>query len=103
MGAGRSAPLRGASRYTVGAGSLPRAAIMRIRESWRPVVLVTTVLCGWLWVAHARSQQDLQSSDDAGEKAEFYWSRLRYTSANDYGGGGGRGFGYGYSFSGWSR
>ena len=74
---------------------------MRIRESWRPIVLVTTLLCGWLWVAHARSQQELQSSGD-GEKAEFYWSRLRYTSANDYGGGG-RGFGFGYSFSGWSR
>ena len=79
-----------------------RAAIMRTRESWRPIVLITTLLCGWLWVTHARSQEDLQGSGDAAEKAEFYWSRLRYTSANDYGGGG-RGFGYGYSFAGWSR
>jgi Domain of unknown function (DUF4159) len=82
----------------------PRAAIMRIQGRWRPVMLVTTVLCAWLWVDHARSQQDLETPGDSGEKAEFYWSRLRYSAANDYGGGGGgRGFGYGYGFGGWSR
>ncbi len=47
----------------------PRAAIMRIRGPWRPIVLVTTVLCAWLWVTHARSQQDLDAGGDAGEKA----------------------------------
>jgi Domain of unknown function (DUF4159) len=35
------------------------------------------------------------------EKAEFYWSRLRYTARTDnYGGGFGYGYGFGYS---WSR
>jgi hypothetical protein len=82
---------------------IPRAAIMRIQGRWRSIMLVTTLLCAWLWVEHARSQQDLETSGDSGEKAEFYWSRLRYNSANDYGGGGGRAFGYGYSFGGWSR
>ncbi len=78
-----------------------RAAIMRIHGPWRPIVLVTTLLCAWLWVDHAQSQQDVDTPDNTPEKAEFYWSRLRYTSASDYGGG--RGFGFGYSFSGWSR
>ena len=62
---------------------------MRIRGRGGQSMLVTTVLCAWLWVDHAHSQQDLEHSGDSGEKAEFYWSRLRYTSANDYGGGGG--------------
>jgi hypothetical protein len=77
---------------------------MRSQGPWRTLMLVTTMLCAWLWVDHARSQQEVDSSGDGGEKAEFYWSRLRYTSANDYGGGGGgRSFGFGYSFAGWSR
>jgi hypothetical protein len=77
---------------------------MRIQGRWRSVMLVTTVLCACLWLHHAHSQQDLDTPGDSGEKAEFYWSRLHYTSANDYGGGGGgRAFGYGYSFAGWSR
>ena len=74
---------------------------MRIHGLWRPIVLVTTVLCAWLWVDHAHSQQDVDTPDNTPEKAEFYWSRLRYTSANDYGGS--RAFGFGYRFSGWSR
>ena len=39
------------------------------------------------------------------EKAEFYWSRLRYTSSGPGQGGGGFGFGYGYGYgyAGWSR
>ncbi len=49
---------------------------MRIQGPWRPLVLVTTLLCGWLWVAHAHSQQD--DTPSSSEKAEFYWSRLRY-------------------------
>lgn len=76
---------------------------MRIQGRWRSVMLVTTALCVSLWMDHAHSQQDLDNSGDSGEKAEFYWSRLRYTSANEYGGGGGGRFGYGYSFAGWSR
>src|SRR3984957_8826733 len=75
---------------------------MRIHGPWRPIVFVTTVLCGWLWLDHARSQQDFDTPGDPSKKAEFYWSRLRYTSADDYGGGG-RSFGFGYSFAGWSR
>ena len=45
-------------------------------------------------------------SDDYGsshskERAEFYWSRLRYSARTDsYGGGG---FGYGYGFGSWER
>jgi len=75
---------------------------MRIRGPWRPFVLVTSVLCAWLWMVHVHSQDDPDAgAGGTSEKAEFYWSRLRYTSANDYGGG--RAFGYGYSFSGWSR
>jgi hypothetical protein len=84
-------------------GLTARAAIMRIHGPWRPIVFVTTVLCGWLWVGHARSQQDFEAPGDPSEKAEFYWSRLRYNAADDYGGGGGRAFGFGYSFAGWSR
>ncbi len=58
---------------------------------------------------HAAYSQELRALPDvtasSGEKAEFYWSRLRYTSsgygASGFGGGYGGGFGYG--FFGWSR
>jgi len=51
------------------------------------------------------------SFDDYGpshsnEKAEFYWSRLRYTARTDTYGGGGYGYGYGYGYGfgySWSR
>jgi len=43
------------------------------------------------------------SESGRGESAEFYWSRLRYTSRTDsYVGFGGNGYGYGYGGS-WSR
>ncbi|HUN25085.1 MAG TPA: DUF4159 domain-containing protein [Steroidobacteraceae bacterium] len=58
---------------------------------------------------HAARAQELRSlpdTDEAGsQKAEFYWSRLRYTSSG-YGAGGygfGYGNGFGYGFFGWSR
>ena len=71
---------------------------MRIPRPWRPLALATTVLCAWLCVSHVRSQQQADTPADAPEKAEFYWSRLRYTSADDFGGG--RGYGFGYRFAG---
>jgi len=40
-------------------------------------------------------------ADAATRKAEFYWSRLRYTSSHY--GGDGFGFGYGYGYAGWAR
>ena len=61
--------------------------------------------------------QDLRSLPDvaepasgSGDKAEFYWSRLRYTSSgygrSGYGYGGGYGgyggYGFGFGFFGWS-
>ncbi len=53
----------------------------------------------------ARSQDSYDSSaDPRAEKAEFYWSRLRYTSRGVGRGGFGFGFGYGYGgWAGWSR
>lgn len=46
---------------------------------------------------------DDYSPSNPNEKAEFYWSRLRYTSRTDmYGGGYGYGYGYG-GFGSWER
>lgn len=43
-------------------------------------------------------------SGGGNEPAEFYWSRLRYTSRTDVYDGGGYGYGYGYGYVGsWSR
>jgi len=50
--------------------------------------------------AYSSDAGDEDSAEAQGGKAEFYWSRLRYTSS-EYAGGGG--FGYGYGFAGWSR
>ncbi len=77
---------QGSKRTTAGGKSLhwrrltARAAMMRIPGRWRSIVFVTTVLCASLWVVPVSSQQDLDTPGDAGEKAEFYWSRLHYTS-----------------------
>ena len=49
------------------------------------------------------SYSDDYGSSRSNEKAEFYWSRLRYTSRTDMYGGGGYGYGYGafgYSWEG---
>jgi hypothetical protein len=43
--------------------------------------------------------QDYSSFEQSHEKAEFSWSRLRYTTSR-YGGGG---YGYGYGYGSWSR
>ena len=97
---------------------------MRWLRSWRiPVSLGTfavaaLVLAAFAWHGGPRAYaQGLRSLPDVGEpgdpngKAEFYWSRLQYTSSGygqsgygyggGYGGYGGSGFGFG--FFGWSR
>jgi len=51
-----------------------------------------------LRVAQAQFMGDPESGH--GGKAEFYWSRLRYTAS---GFGLGRGYGFGYGFGGWAR
>jgi uncharacterized protein DUF4159 len=69
--------------------------------------LLLSLGCGLLtlYCLRVAYSQDAESADPSSQKAEFYWSRLRYTS-----GGGGRGgfgfgygYGYGYGWAGWSR
>jgi len=77
----------------------------------RLVVLASGITCGVLALqgdhpAYAQGLRALPYEAQPGDqKAEFYWSRLRYTSsgygASGYGFGYGGGFGYG--FFGWSR
>ena len=82
---------------------------MQLRRPYRNLSLFGALLgslAGGLLALYcfgvARSQ-DLPGEEAAGEKAEFYWSRLRY-SAGSYGAGGGFGFGYGYGgYGGWMR
>jgi len=66
------------------------------------------LLCCALLLAHrARAQgfAQLPASDSVPQKAEFYWSRLRYTSsrAGSSGYGYGYGFGFGFGYSSWER
>jgi hypothetical protein len=84
---------------------------MRWFRSWRIALGALPVAA----LALAAYAQDIRSLPDAAEpgngKAEFYWSRLRYTSSGygqsgygyrgGFGGYGGYGFGFGYF--GWSR
>jgi Domain of unknown function (DUF4159) len=49
------------------------------------------------------SYSDDYAPSHSNEKAEFYWSRLRYTSRTDMYGGGGYGYGYGFGYSSWER
>ena len=97
---------------------------MRWLPSWRiPVSLGTLAVAALVLAAFAphggprayaqglRSLPDTTEPGSENEKAEFYWSRLRYTSSGygqsgygyrgGYGGYGGSGFGFG--FFGWSR
>ena len=73
--------------------------------------LVVGMVCGVLALQgdHPAYSQDLRSlpyeEQPGDQKAEFYWSRLRYTSSG-YGSGGygfGYGGGFGFGFFGWSR
>lgn len=78
---------------------------MRLRRFHRLTGLLFGLVFGlaafyYLRVAHS------QESDLQNEKAEFYWSRLRYTSSavgRGGGGGFGYGYGYGYGYAGWAR
>jgi hypothetical protein len=78
---------------------------MRFRRLHRVAALLLG--CGFglaaLYYLQAAHSQD--GSNPGSEKAEFYWSRLRYTSSSHFGGGGGYGYGYGYGygFGGWAR
>ncbi len=89
---------------------------MSVVRYYRLLALASGVAFGLLALqgdrtAYAQDLRSLPYTAEAGdEKAEFYWSRLRYSSSG-YGGGGygggGYGFGYGggfgYGFMGWSR
>lgn len=76
---------------------------MRLRRFHRLTALLLGLFFGLagLYCLRAAYSQD---SDPQNEKAEFYWSRLRYTSsAAGRGGGFGFGYGYGYGYAGWAR
>jgi hypothetical protein len=71
----------------------------------RTFAVLASLGCGVLalqYYASARSSDGAADADS--EKAEFYWSRLRYTSGRGNSEGYGYGYGYGYfGFAGWSR
>jgi hypothetical protein len=75
----------------------------------RPLPFACSLLCAlfamqWILPAHSQSRRDFSYFEPASnEKAEFYWSRLRYTSAGFGSGGYGYGYGYGFGFAGWAR
>jgi hypothetical protein len=77
---------------------------MRLRRFHRLTPLLLG-LCFGLAVLYCLRAAYSQDSDPQNEKAEFYWSRLRYTSSAVGRGGGGFGFGYGYGYgyAGWAR
>jgi len=83
--------------------------MMQLRRRHRMAALVLSLGCGLMTVYGLRaaySQNGPAYADPSAEKAEFYWSRLRYTSSGvGRGGGDGRfGFGFGYGgWAGWSR
>ncbi len=84
---------------------------MRVPGYCRLLVLATSIACGLVALQGDRTAraQDLRSlpyeTQPGDEKAEFYWSRLRYTSSGYESGGYGYGYGggFGYGFFGWSR
>ena len=79
---------------------------MRPQRPNRFLALLGSLGCGLLALYCLRvawAQEDYSSvpDDGTGEKAEFYWSRLRYTASN-FGGGGGYGYG-GFGYGNWAR
>ncbi len=84
---------------------------MRLLRSCRLLALSGGLACGLLVLQGDRPAfaQDLRALPDvtqsSGDKAEFYWSRLRYTSSGytESGYGYGYGGGFGFGFFGWSR
>jgi hypothetical protein len=84
---------------------------MRVPKYCRLLILASSIACGLVALQGDRTvyAQELNAlpyePQPGDEKAEFYWSRLRYTSSG-YGSGGygyGYGGGFGYGFFGWSR
>jgi hypothetical protein len=78
---------------------------MRLRRLHRLTALLLGLGFGLAALYYLRAAYS-QDSDPQNEKAEFYWSRLRYTSSAVGRGGGGFGFGYGgygYGYAGWAR
>ena len=77
---------------------------MRLRRFHRLTALLLSLGFGLAAFYYLRAAYS-QDSDPQNEKAEFYWSRLRYTSSGAGRGGGGFGFGYGYGYgyAGWAR
>jgi len=77
-----------------------------MRTLWRCRTLACALSlgCGLLALSSSHPVRSQGDDDDAyraaNEKAEFYWSRLQYTSSY---GGSSYGYGYGYGFAGWSR
>ncbi len=84
---------------------------MRLLRYCRLLALSCSIACGLFVLQgdHAAFSQELRSLPDVTEsssdKAEFYWSRLRYTSSGygESGYGFGYGGGFGFGFFGWSR
>src|SRR5271170_5381157 len=80
-------------------------SLRRISAFVLPLVLASGVLAfqdgGYQLFQQQRPSYSYDNSNP-NERAEFYWSRLRYTSRTDTYGGGFGGYGYGYGGS-WSR
>jgi hypothetical protein len=84
---------------------------VRLLRFCRFLALSGGVACGLFALQgdHAAYSQELRALPDvtqsSGDKAEFYWSRLRYTSSGygESGYGYGYGGGFGFGFFGWSR
>jgi hypothetical protein len=80
---------------------------MQLRRPLRFLALLGSLGCGLLALYFVRVAYSQDLSFDSGasqEKAEFYWSRLRYTASYGGGRGGSYGFGFGYGgYGSWMR
>jgi hypothetical protein len=79
---------------------------MQLRPPYRIAALLLSLGCGLVALYCLQAAHSQDTSDYAGarnEKAEFYWSRLRYTSSGSGLSGGRFGFGFGYGYGGWAR
>ena len=66
---------------------------MRLRRFHRLTALLLGLCFGLAALYYLRAAYSQDAEDPQNEKAEFYWSRLRYTSSGVGRGGGGFGFG----------
>jgi Domain of unknown function (DUF4159) len=71
--------------------------MMQLRRRQWIAALLLGLGCGLLTLYCLRAAGS-DASNPRTEKAEFYWSRLRYTAS----GGSGFGFGFGYGYGGWA-